>query len=116
MAREIVRHIQEARKKAGLEMEDRIELNWASESDKLRQAITEHRDFIAGEHRRRNGCPRRSATMPIGSPQAWTANRCKSRFGRRRLFEPAHANRASIEYLRAQQQQQWVKTQKIAGQ
>jgi isoleucyl-tRNA synthetase len=49
MAREVVRHVQDTRKKADLQMEDRIELHLATESDKLRQAIEEHKDFIAGE-------------------------------------------------------------------
>jgi isoleucyl-tRNA synthetase len=49
MAREVVRHVQDTRKKADLQMEDRIELHLGTESDKLRQAIEEHKDFIAGE-------------------------------------------------------------------
>ena len=49
MAREIVRHVQDTRKKAGLEMEDRIELSLETTSDKLRQAIDAHRDYIAAE-------------------------------------------------------------------
>jgi isoleucyl-tRNA synthetase len=49
MAREVVRYVQETRKGAGLEMEDRIELHLAADSDKLREAITAHRDYIAGE-------------------------------------------------------------------
>jgi isoleucyl-tRNA synthetase len=49
MAREVVRHVQDTRKKAGLEMEDRIELWLQTDSPKLRQAIDEHRDYIAAE-------------------------------------------------------------------
>jgi isoleucyl-tRNA synthetase len=49
LAREVVRHVQDTRKTARLEMEDRIELHLATESDKLRQAIMTHRDYIAGE-------------------------------------------------------------------
>ncbi len=49
MAREVVRHVQDTRKKADLQMEDRIELYLETESEKLRQAIDEHKDFIAGE-------------------------------------------------------------------
>jgi isoleucyl-tRNA synthetase len=48
-ARDVVRHVQEQRKEAGLEMEDRIVLYLGTESDKLRQAIVAHRDYIAGE-------------------------------------------------------------------
>ena len=43
MAREVVRHVQDTRKKAGLEMEDRIELHLDTSSDKLRQAIARAR-------------------------------------------------------------------------
>jgi hypothetical protein len=49
MAREAVRHIQELRKSAQLEIEDRIELDLSAESDALRQALDTHRDFIANE-------------------------------------------------------------------
>jgi isoleucyl-tRNA synthetase len=49
MAREVVRHVQDTRKKADLEMEDRIELHLDTSSDKLKQAIDAHKDYIAGE-------------------------------------------------------------------
>jgi isoleucyl-tRNA synthetase len=49
MAREVVRHVQETRKKARLEMEDRIELALETGSDGLRAAIEAHRDYIAAE-------------------------------------------------------------------
>jgi isoleucyl-tRNA synthetase len=49
MAREVVRHVQELRKKSGLEVEDRIALYLATESEPLRQAIAAHREYIAGE-------------------------------------------------------------------
>ena len=42
MAREVVRHVQELRKKSGLEMEDRIILHFATESPALRQAVEAH--------------------------------------------------------------------------
>jgi isoleucyl-tRNA synthetase len=48
-AREVVRHTQQARKDAGLEMEDRIVLYLHTESAELRQAIDAHRDYIAAE-------------------------------------------------------------------
>jgi isoleucyl-tRNA synthetase len=49
MAREVVRHVQEARKQAGLEMEDRIELYVHTDDANLRQAIDTHRDYIGRE-------------------------------------------------------------------
>jgi isoleucyl-tRNA synthetase len=49
VARDVVRHVQELRKKADLEMDDRIELYLAGGSPNLAQAIDAHRDYIAGE-------------------------------------------------------------------
>jgi isoleucyl-tRNA synthetase len=49
MARDIVRHVQDTRKKAALEVEDRIVLYLGTESAELRQAIAEHRDYIMAE-------------------------------------------------------------------
>ncbi|GIW78535.1 MAG: isoleucine--tRNA ligase [Gemmatales bacterium] len=49
LSRDVVRHIQELRKKAGLEMEDRIQLHLSSQSDLLNRAISTHRDYIAQE-------------------------------------------------------------------
>jgi isoleucyl-tRNA synthetase len=49
MARDVVRHVQEQRKEAGLEMEDRIALYLDTDSEKLRQAIETHLKYIAGE-------------------------------------------------------------------
>ncbi len=48
-AREIVRHVQELRKKAGLEMEDRIALHFTTESLELREAVQAHSSYIAAE-------------------------------------------------------------------
>ncbi len=48
-AREIVRHIQNLRKEAKLELEDRIELYLRTDSPELRAAIEAHRDYIADE-------------------------------------------------------------------
>jgi isoleucyl-tRNA synthetase len=48
-ARDVVRHVQDQRKEAGLEMEDRIVLYLGAESEKLRRAIAKHRDYIAAE-------------------------------------------------------------------
>jgi isoleucyl-tRNA synthetase len=49
LARDVVRQVQQQRKGAGLDMEDRITLYLAAESAALRQAIEAHRDYIAGE-------------------------------------------------------------------
>jgi isoleucyl-tRNA synthetase len=49
MARDVIRQIQELRKKANLEMEDRITLRLATDAANLRQAIDAHRDYIANE-------------------------------------------------------------------
>jgi isoleucyl-tRNA synthetase len=49
MARDVVRHVQELRKTADLEMEDRITLWLDTASSNLRQAIDAHRDYIASE-------------------------------------------------------------------
>ncbi|HTU92089.1 MAG TPA: isoleucine--tRNA ligase [Gemmataceae bacterium] len=48
-ARDVVRHVQDQRKEAKLEMEDRIVLYLGTESEELRQAIAAHRDYIAAE-------------------------------------------------------------------
>lgn len=49
MARDVVRQIQDLRKKANLEMEDRITLFLATDSARLKQAIEVHRGYIAAE-------------------------------------------------------------------
>lgn len=49
LAREIVRFVQDLRKTAGLQMEDRIALAHLTESATLRQAIDAHRNYIAAE-------------------------------------------------------------------
>jgi isoleucyl-tRNA synthetase len=48
-ARDIVRHVQDLRKKANLEMEDRIALYLGTDSPELHEAIDAHRDYIAAE-------------------------------------------------------------------
>jgi isoleucyl-tRNA synthetase len=48
-ARDIIRQIQDQRKNAGLEMEDRITLHLGTESPKLKEAIAAHGDYIAAE-------------------------------------------------------------------
>jgi isoleucyl-tRNA synthetase len=49
MAREVIRRIQDLRKTANLEMEDRIVLYLGTPSAKLQPAIDAHRDYIASE-------------------------------------------------------------------
>jgi isoleucyl-tRNA synthetase len=49
MAREVVRQVQEVRKRSLLEMEDRIELSLCTESQKLRDAIEAHQKYIRAE-------------------------------------------------------------------
>ena len=49
MARDVIRQVQNLRKEANLEMEDRITLYLPTESAELRQAIEKHRDYIASE-------------------------------------------------------------------
>jgi len=49
LMREIVRHVQSARKKAGLQVDDRIILQLTTNDDQLRQAINEHCTAIAAE-------------------------------------------------------------------
>jgi isoleucyl-tRNA synthetase len=49
MARDVVRQVQELRKKAGFEIEDRIDLSLGTESAKLQAAILEHKAYICAE-------------------------------------------------------------------
>ena len=49
MARDVIRQVQQLRKEANLEMEDRIALYLHTDSAELRQAIEAHRDYIARE-------------------------------------------------------------------
>jgi isoleucyl-tRNA synthetase len=48
LAREVVRLVQEARKAAGLEVTDRIDLGWAA-SGEVAEALREHAGLVAGE-------------------------------------------------------------------
>jgi isoleucyl-tRNA synthetase len=49
MVREVVRNAQNARKQAGLNVDDRIELSLSTTDDELREAIAEHKDGIMAE-------------------------------------------------------------------
>jgi isoleucyl-tRNA synthetase len=49
IAREVIRHIQSARKEAGLNIDDRIQLVLATDDAELKNAITEHHKVIADE-------------------------------------------------------------------
>lgn len=49
LAREVIRHVQSARKAAGLNVDDRIELSLVTEDDELNKAIQEYTDTITLE-------------------------------------------------------------------
>ncbi|MFO0814588.1 MAG: isoleucine--tRNA ligase [Gemmatales bacterium] len=49
LAREVIRQVQEFRKKSGLEMEDRIALVLQTDASELNEAIAAFRDYIASE-------------------------------------------------------------------
>lgn len=49
LMREVIRHTQQTRKTAGLNVDDRIELYLYTEDEELKQAITEHSEAISAE-------------------------------------------------------------------
>jgi isoleucyl-tRNA synthetase len=49
LARECINRIQRTRKELGLNVEDRIKITFTSESNRLKDAILKHKDYICGE-------------------------------------------------------------------
>jgi isoleucyl-tRNA synthetase len=49
LARDVVNRIQQLRRAAGLDVADRIRLQWTTDDERLRQAVERHRDYIARE-------------------------------------------------------------------
>ncbi len=49
MAREVIRHVQSARKNAGLNVDDRISLSLQTDNAELQEAVTEYQDVIVAE-------------------------------------------------------------------
>ena len=49
LVREVIRHVQSARKKADLQVDDRIMLQLTTDDEQLRQAIDEHAELITAE-------------------------------------------------------------------
>ena len=47
IARDFVRMVQQLRKEKDLDVSDRISLVWMSSSDEVKQALSEHKDYIA---------------------------------------------------------------------
>jgi len=49
MSRDFVRHVNQLRKDAGLQMQDRIQISYASDSKRMESMIAEYGDYIRGE-------------------------------------------------------------------
>ena len=67
MARDFVRQVQQLRKEADLEIEDRIRIGWSSPSDEVRVALQEWGSYIQGETLAETLA---SATPPAGAGEA----------------------------------------------
>ncbi|HVQ19047.1 MAG TPA: DUF5915 domain-containing protein, partial [Actinomycetes bacterium] len=63
VARDVVRHVQEARKSAGLSVADRIHLTWQA-GDDVAMALQEHQDLIANEVLARSISPAEGPPSP----------------------------------------------------
>lgn len=49
IARDFVRMVQQLRKEKDLDVSDRIQLTWSCDSDKVKQALSEHKDYICDQ-------------------------------------------------------------------
>ena len=76
LAREVVHAVQNARKAAGLEVEDRIELTLGGD-DELLAAARAHEGYVAGRDARRRASPT-TATAPTAPRPRSRAGRCGS--------------------------------------
>ena len=49
IARDFVRMVQQLRKEKDLDVSDRIQLTWSCDSDKVKQSLSEHKDYICDQ-------------------------------------------------------------------
>ena len=83
LAREIVHAVQNARKAAGLQVEDRIELRLGGD-DELLAAAREHEAYVAGETLAAGGRLRGTATAPLRPSRAASCAIARAHEGSRR--------------------------------